>query len=225
MNNFIDIFHKYSLEKGNYHALYRDDLKKLLEAECPQYMKVQRGRAGTAGARHPSPPAPPRPAPSTALRLPPTFTPCSFPSLSTEEGCGHLVQRAGRQQGQRRQLRGVPGAGGEGGHRGPRGHPQGPQPLAKTPWPGRAPGCPWRRIKELIPQAPLRSLALLSCREVPRGGGVDRRGEKPREETRPLLRLPHISPGPTTCLVSSLRSPQTTSDSPPALASVTGSRT
>ncbi|XP_011379353.1 protein S100-A8-like [Pteropus medius] len=39
MNNFIDIFHKYSLEKGNYHALYRDDLKKLLEAECPQYMK------------------------------------------------------------------------------------------------------------------------------------------------------------------------------------------
>ncbi|KAM5202064.1 protein S100-A8 [Hipposideros larvatus] len=39
INNFIEIFHKYSLEKGNYHALYRDDLKKLLLAECPQYLK------------------------------------------------------------------------------------------------------------------------------------------------------------------------------------------
>ncbi|XP_019568777.1 protein S100-A8 [Rhinolophus sinicus] len=39
INNFIEIYHKYSLEKGNYHALYRDDLKKLLLTECPQYMK------------------------------------------------------------------------------------------------------------------------------------------------------------------------------------------
>ncbi|XP_006751338.1 protein S100-A8 [Mirounga angustirostris] len=39
MNSLIDVYHKYSLEKGNYHALYRDDLKKLLETECPQYMK------------------------------------------------------------------------------------------------------------------------------------------------------------------------------------------
>uniref|UniRef100_A0A452QG52 Protein S100 n=2 Tax=Ursus americanus TaxID=9643 RepID=A0A452QG52_URSAM len=39
MNSLIDVYHKYSLEKGNYHALYRDDLKKLLETECPRYMK------------------------------------------------------------------------------------------------------------------------------------------------------------------------------------------
>lgn len=43
MNSLIDVYHKYSLEKGNYHALYRDDLKKLLETECPRYMKVRRG--------------------------------------------------------------------------------------------------------------------------------------------------------------------------------------
>lgn len=53
MNNFIEIYHKYSLEKGNYHALYRDDLKKLLEAECPQYMKVL--RVGVAGGALPGP--------------------------------------------------------------------------------------------------------------------------------------------------------------------------
>ncbi|XP_077620138.1 protein S100-A8 [Crocuta crocuta] len=39
INSIIDVFHNYSLEKGNYHALYRDDLKKLLETECPRYMK------------------------------------------------------------------------------------------------------------------------------------------------------------------------------------------
>ncbi|XP_045839545.1 protein S100-A8 isoform X12 [Meles meles] len=39
MNSLIDVYHKYSLEKGNYHALYRDDLKKLLETECPRYLK------------------------------------------------------------------------------------------------------------------------------------------------------------------------------------------
>ncbi|XP_016075617.1 PREDICTED: protein S100-A8 [Miniopterus natalensis] len=39
LNNFIEIYHKYSLAQGSPHALYRDDLKKLLEAECPQYMK------------------------------------------------------------------------------------------------------------------------------------------------------------------------------------------
>lgn len=42
INSIIDVFHNYSLEKGNYHALYRDDLKKLLETECPRYMKVRR---------------------------------------------------------------------------------------------------------------------------------------------------------------------------------------
>uniref|UniRef100_A0A8I3MKE4 Protein S100-A8 n=2 Tax=Canis lupus familiaris TaxID=9615 RepID=A0A8I3MKE4_CANLF len=39
INSLIEVYHKYSLVKGNYHALYRDDLKKLLETECPQYMK------------------------------------------------------------------------------------------------------------------------------------------------------------------------------------------
>lgn len=43
VNSLIDVYHKYSLQRGNYHALYRDDLKKLLEAECPRYMKVRRG--------------------------------------------------------------------------------------------------------------------------------------------------------------------------------------
>lgn len=43
INSLIEVYHKYSLVKGNYHALYRDDLKKLLETECPQFMKVRRG--------------------------------------------------------------------------------------------------------------------------------------------------------------------------------------
>ena len=43
INSLIEVFHKYSLEKGNYHAIYADDLKRLLETECPKYMKVRRG--------------------------------------------------------------------------------------------------------------------------------------------------------------------------------------
>ncbi|XP_054418892.1 protein S100-A8 [Pteronotus mesoamericanus] len=39
LNNFVAVYHKYSLAKGNAHALYRDDLKKLMETECPQYLK------------------------------------------------------------------------------------------------------------------------------------------------------------------------------------------
>ncbi|XP_012646628.1 protein S100-A8 [Microcebus murinus] len=39
LDSFIDVYHKYSLRKGNYHAIYKDDLKDLLETECPQYMK------------------------------------------------------------------------------------------------------------------------------------------------------------------------------------------
>ncbi|NP_001153743.1 protein S100-A8 [Sus scrofa] len=39
INSLIEVFHKYSLEKGNYHAIYADDLKRLLETECPKYMK------------------------------------------------------------------------------------------------------------------------------------------------------------------------------------------
>lgn len=43
LNNFVTVYHKYSLVKGNAHALYRDDFKKLMEVECPQYMKVRMG--------------------------------------------------------------------------------------------------------------------------------------------------------------------------------------
>ncbi|XP_036922949.1 protein S100-A8 [Sturnira hondurensis] len=39
LTNFVTVYHKYSLAQGNAHALYRNDFKKLLEAECPQYMK------------------------------------------------------------------------------------------------------------------------------------------------------------------------------------------
>lgn len=42
INSLIDVYHKYSLKKGNYHAVYRDDLKQLLETECPKFMKVRR---------------------------------------------------------------------------------------------------------------------------------------------------------------------------------------
>lgn len=43
LDTIIDIYHKYSLIKGNPHALYKDDLKKLLTNECPQYTKVRKG--------------------------------------------------------------------------------------------------------------------------------------------------------------------------------------
>ena len=46
MDSLIDVYHKYSLVKGNYHAVYKEDLKKLLETECPQYTKVRRGWCG-----------------------------------------------------------------------------------------------------------------------------------------------------------------------------------
>ncbi|XP_008853782.1 protein S100-A8 [Nannospalax galili] len=39
LNAIVDVFHKYSLVKGNHHALYRDDLKKLISNECPQYIQ------------------------------------------------------------------------------------------------------------------------------------------------------------------------------------------
>uniref|UniRef100_A0A8C9DRQ4 Protein S100-A8 n=1 Tax=Prolemur simus TaxID=1328070 RepID=A0A8C9DRQ4_PROSS len=39
LDSFIDVYHKYSLRKGNYHAIYMDDLKQLLETECPQYIQ------------------------------------------------------------------------------------------------------------------------------------------------------------------------------------------
>lgn len=39
INSLIDVYHNYSLLKGNYHAVYRDDLKRLLETECPKFLK------------------------------------------------------------------------------------------------------------------------------------------------------------------------------------------
>ncbi|XP_008509030.2 protein S100-A8-like [Equus asinus] len=45
MDSLIDVYHKYSLVKGNYHAVYKDDLKKLLETECPQYTKEKNADA------------------------------------------------------------------------------------------------------------------------------------------------------------------------------------
>ncbi|KAM6168246.1 protein S100-A8 [Erethizon dorsatum] len=39
LNNMIAVYHKYSLAKGNHHAVYKDDLKRLLTNECPQYTK------------------------------------------------------------------------------------------------------------------------------------------------------------------------------------------
>lgn len=39
LNSLVDVYHKYSLLKGNYHAIYKDDLKKLLETECPHFLK------------------------------------------------------------------------------------------------------------------------------------------------------------------------------------------
>uniref|UniRef100_A0A2K5JWV7 Protein S100 n=2 Tax=Colobus angolensis palliatus TaxID=336983 RepID=A0A2K5JWV7_COLAP len=39
LDSIIQVYHKYSLIKGNYHAVYKDDLKKLLEIECPQYIR------------------------------------------------------------------------------------------------------------------------------------------------------------------------------------------
>ncbi|KAK2084320.1 hypothetical protein P7K49_037353, partial [Saguinus oedipus] len=45
LNSLIEVYHKYSLIKGNYHAIYRDDLKKLLETECPDYIKKKTAEA------------------------------------------------------------------------------------------------------------------------------------------------------------------------------------
>ncbi|XP_048213975.1 protein S100-A8 [Perognathus longimembris pacificus] len=39
LNGFIEVYHKYSLVQGNYHSLYKDDLRKLLAAEFPHLTK------------------------------------------------------------------------------------------------------------------------------------------------------------------------------------------
>ena len=43
LSNFVTVYHKYSLQQGNAHALYKNDFKKMIEAECPQYLKVRMG--------------------------------------------------------------------------------------------------------------------------------------------------------------------------------------
>ncbi|XP_017368781.1 protein S100-A8 [Cebus imitator] len=45
LNSLIEVYHKYSLIKGNYHSIYRDDLKKLLETECPAYINKKSAEA------------------------------------------------------------------------------------------------------------------------------------------------------------------------------------
>lgn len=42
LENLVEVYHKYSLAKGNNHALYKGDLQKLLTTECPRYMEVRR---------------------------------------------------------------------------------------------------------------------------------------------------------------------------------------
>ncbi|XP_034356824.1 protein S100-A8 [Arvicanthis niloticus] len=39
LSNIIDVYHNYSTIKGNHHAVYRDDFKKMVTTECPQYVK------------------------------------------------------------------------------------------------------------------------------------------------------------------------------------------
>ncbi|XP_004620092.1 protein S100-A8 [Sorex araneus] len=39
LNTLIDVFHKYSLLKGNNHAVDKNDFKKLIDTECPKYTK------------------------------------------------------------------------------------------------------------------------------------------------------------------------------------------
>ncbi|XP_057650005.1 protein S100-A8-like [Chionomys nivalis] len=39
LENLVEVYHKYSLLKGNNHALYKDDFEKLVTTECPQYIQ------------------------------------------------------------------------------------------------------------------------------------------------------------------------------------------
>ncbi|XP_021520244.1 protein S100-A8 [Meriones unguiculatus] len=39
MANMIEAYHNYASLQGNHHALYKEDLKKLVNTECPQYVK------------------------------------------------------------------------------------------------------------------------------------------------------------------------------------------
>ncbi|XP_028609164.1 protein S100-A8 [Grammomys surdaster] len=39
LNSMIDVYHNYSTIKGNHHAVYRDDFKKMATTECPQFVQ------------------------------------------------------------------------------------------------------------------------------------------------------------------------------------------
>ncbi|KAL6068748.1 hypothetical protein STEG23_029911 [Scotinomys teguina] len=39
LESMVEVYHKYSQMKGNNHALYKDDMKKLLTTECPHYVQ------------------------------------------------------------------------------------------------------------------------------------------------------------------------------------------
>ncbi|XP_003415124.1 protein S100-A8 [Loxodonta africana] len=45
IDSLIEVFHKYSLLKGNAHALYRDDFQKLLETEGRRYLRIKDANA------------------------------------------------------------------------------------------------------------------------------------------------------------------------------------
>ncbi|ERE90689.1 protein S100-A8 [Cricetulus griseus] len=45
LENIVTVYHRYSEMKGNHHALYRDDLQKLVTTECPQYMQKKNAEA------------------------------------------------------------------------------------------------------------------------------------------------------------------------------------
>ncbi|KAL1772440.1 hypothetical protein HispidOSU_019917 [Sigmodon hispidus] len=39
LESIVEVYHKYSQLQRNKHALYRDDLQKLLSTECSQYLQ------------------------------------------------------------------------------------------------------------------------------------------------------------------------------------------
>nr|AAA41637.1 intracellular calcium-binding protein [Rattus norvegicus] len=39
LSNVIEVYHNYSGIKGNHHALYRDDFRKMVTTECPQFVQ------------------------------------------------------------------------------------------------------------------------------------------------------------------------------------------
>ena len=39
LSNLIDVYHNYSNIQGNHHALYKNDFKKMVTTECPQFVQ------------------------------------------------------------------------------------------------------------------------------------------------------------------------------------------